>query len=65
MFKYDERIFNEIHEVDFDPMANEYFMENIYPQIVEKEDDDPICIWSIDVNDSGLKSEACNSVCQK
>lgn len=50
MLKYDERIFNEIHEVDFDPMANEYFMENVYPQIVEKEDDDPICIWSIDKN---------------
>ena len=42
MFKYDERIFNEIHEVDFDPMANEYFMETVYPQIAEKEDDDPI-----------------------
>ena len=59
MFKYDDRIFNEIHEVDLDPMANEYFMENVYPQnfmenvypqIVEKEDDDPICVWSINKN---------------
>lgn len=48
--KFNDLIFNEAQTQEFDPINNEYFMDQIYPKIQEKEDDDPLVVYFIPFN---------------
>lgn len=42
--QFNNNIFHELEAQDIDPIANEYFMNEIYPKIVKKNGKDPLIV---------------------